>query len=161
MSWSRRGIVLYLALAAGCGFTPALAPDGPATGFYGAFEYSVPATRPGFFLTRQLEDRLGLPDAPTYRLAVTITQGAQVTAIPANNVTARTNIIGQADYTVTDIATGATLQQGTVQSFTGLTSTSTTAATQAARQDAEQRLMVVLADRLVADLLATSGEWRR
>ena len=160
MSWSRRGVLLALALATGCGFTPALAPQGPATGFRGAFEYAVPATRPGFFLTRELEDQLGLPQAPTYRLQVAITQGAQVTGIPANNVTARANIIGEAEYSVVDIATGAVLRQGSVQSFTGLSSTSTTAATRAALEDAERRLMVILADRIVADLLATAGAWR-
>lgn len=160
MSWSRRGFVLALAgFAAGCGFTPALGPQGSAARFRGAFEFSIPPTRPGFFLTRQLENRLGLPDAPSYRLQVAITQGAQVTGIPSDNVTARANIIGEADYSVVEIATGAVLRQGSVQSFTGLTSTSTTAATRAAVVDAEQRLMVVLADRIVADLLATSGQW--
>ncbi len=101
-----------------------------------------------------------MPQAPTYRLQVAITQGAQVTGIPANNVTARANIIGEAEYSVVDIATGAVLRQGSVQSFTGLSSTSTTAATRAALEDAERRLMVILADRIVADLLATAGAWR-
>jgi LPS-assembly lipoprotein len=75
-------------------------------------------------------------------------------------VAARINIIGQADYQLTDVSTGKVVRRGQVQSFSGYSSTSTTAATRAARADAEERLMKILADRVVADLLATSSEWR-
>jgi LPS-assembly lipoprotein len=159
MSWSRRSLLAGLALA-GCGFSPALAPQGSAAELRGDIEVSAPPTRPGYYLARQLETRLGLPSSPSYRLQAQITQGAQVTGIPANRVTARVNILGEVDYTLVYTPTGQVVTRGSVQSFTGLTSTSTTAATRTALEDANRRLMVILADRVVADLLATSEEWR-
>jgi LPS-assembly lipoprotein len=160
MSWSRRGAALAVLFAAGCGFTPALAPSGPAAGLRGEVEVVAPVTRSGYFLTRRLEERLGLPATPAYRLRVQLTQGAQVTGIPADRVTARAIIVGQANWELLDIASGRVIERGDVQSFTGLSSTSTTAATREALADANQRLMVILADRIVADLLATAPGWR-
>jgi LPS-assembly lipoprotein len=160
MSWSRRALlVTAAAAAAGCGFSPVLAPGGAADGLRGEIEVSAPGNREGYAVTRRLEERLGLPGAARYRLRVTITQGAQVTGIPADRVAARVNLIGQADFVLTDIASGKVVRRGSVQSFTGYSSTSTTAATRAARVDAEDRLMTILADRIVGDLMATSGEW--
>ena len=161
MSWSRRGLLFAAVAVAGCGFRPALAPTGPAAGLRGDVEISAPNSESGFYLTRQLEERLGLPSSPTYRLQLVITEGTQVTGIPANRVTARANLLGRADYTLVHIPTGEVVRRGSVQSFTGLSTTSTTAATRAALEDADERLMVILADRVVMDLLATSEEWRR
>jgi LPS-assembly lipoprotein len=161
MSWSRRGLLLSVAAAAGCGFSPALAPEGSAAGFRGEFEISAPQTPSGFFLTRRLQNRLGLPASPRYRLSLQITEGAQVTGIPANLIPTRVNLLGQVDYDVVDVASGQVVHHGRVQSFSGYSSTSTTAATRAAQVDASKRLMTILADRVVADLLATSGSWRQ
>jgi LPS-assembly lipoprotein len=158
MSWSRRGALLAALAVAGCGFSPALAPDGPAAGLRGDVEVAAPVTRSGYFLTRRLEERLGLPETPTYRLTVRLAQGAQVTGIPADRVTARAIIVGQADWALSNIASGEVVERGDVQSFTGLSSTSTTAATREALADANQRLMVILADRIVAELLATAPD---
>jgi LPS-assembly lipoprotein len=161
MSWSRRWVLAAAAVGvAACGFTPALAPSGPAAELRGDIEVAAPNTRAGFILARQVEDRLGLPAAPAYRLRLEITEGAEVTGIPANRVTARANLLGRVDYSVVHIPSAQVVRQGSVQSFTGFSATSTTAATRAAAEDAQRRLMVLLADRLVAELLATSEEWR-
>ena len=160
MSWSRRGILFAAAAAAGCGFSPALAPDGAAAGLRGEIEVSAPGNTEGYALTRQLEERLGLPTSPVYTLEVDIAQGSQVTGIPADRVAARVNLVGQADFALVEIASGEVVRRGQVQSFTGYSSTSTTAATRAARADAEERLMTILADRIVAELLATAESWR-
>jgi LPS-assembly lipoprotein len=160
MSWSRRALLLTAGAAAGCGFSPVLAPGGAAADLRGEVEVSVAETRPGYALRRRLEERLGLPTDIRYVLRATITQGSQVTGIPADRVAARVNVIGQVDYELVEIATSRVARRGRVQSFTGYSSTSTTAATRAAQVDAEGRLMIILADRVVADLLATAPEWR-
>lgn len=161
MSWSRRGILLSAAAVAGCGFSPALAPGGAAAGIRGDVEIGAPGSTAGFHLTRQLEERLGLPRLPDYRLQLAITQGAQVTGIPSDRVTARSNIIGEVDYVLVHIPSGEVVRRGSVQSFTGLSTTSTVAATRTAWDDAEIRLMTLLADRIAMELLATTEEWRR
>lgn len=153
--------MLAAATLMSCGFDPALAPTGSAAGMRGDFAIDTPNSRSGFLIARQLEQRLGLPSSPEYRLRVAITEGSQVTGIPADRVTTRANLLGRADYTVERIATDEVVQRGSVRSFTGFSTTSTTAATRAAREDAGERLMTILADRVVADLLATSEEWRR
>lgn len=92
---------------------------------------------------------------------MTLTLGADLTGIPADRVTARTNLLGRVDYTVVHIPTGDSVHRGRVRSFTGFSSTSTTAATRSSRDDAERRLMTLLGDRIVADLMATAETWRR
>lgn len=161
MSWSRRSILLTLAALPACGFSPALAPSGSASGFQGNFEFNAPNNSEGYYLTRQLEKRLGRPSAPEYRIDMDLTLGDDLTGIPADRVTARANLLGRVDYTIVHIPTGDTIQRGRVRSFTGYSSTSTTAATRSARTDAERRLMTLLGDRIVADLMATAETWRR
>jgi LPS-assembly lipoprotein len=160
MSWSRRSVLLVAAAVAGCGFSPVLAPGGAAGDLRGRIEVSAPRNRAGYDLTRQLEQRLGLPQSPDYTLVVDITTGSQVTAIPADRVAASVSRIGQADYRLVEIASDRVVRRGRVESFTSYGSTSTTAATRAARADADERLMTILADRIVADLLATAEDWR-
>ena len=163
MSWSRRSLLALAgaAAASACGFTPALTPSGGAEGLRNAIDFEAPSNRYGHFLTRRLEERLGLPTSPDYSLRVGLTLGSQVTGIPADSITARTNLVGQADYTLVHLPSGRVVRRGAVQSFTGLSSTSTTAATQAAVEDARRRLMTILADRIVAELLATAPAWRQ
>ena len=54
----------------------------------------------------------------------------------------------------------AVLTSGEERSFTSYSATSTTVATIFARRDARERLMKILADRVVADVLRTAPEWR-
>jgi LPS-assembly lipoprotein len=117
----------------------------------GDFEIVAPSSRSGYFLARGLEERLGLPSSPDYRLQLMISQGAQVTGIPADRVTARANIIGQVDYTLVYIPSREVVRRGSVESFTGFSATSTTAATRAAAEDANVRLMTLLADRIAIE----------
>ena len=56
---------------------------------------------------------------------------------------------------LTDTASGAQLGSGVVNSFTGYSATASTVVTLAAQRDAEERLMVILADQVVARLLST------
>lgn len=160
MSWSRRATILAaLAAATGCGFSPALAPGGDAADLRGKIAFVAPRNVLGFEMTRRLEERLGLPASPEYELRLTLTQGTQITGIPANRVTSRVTVTVHADYRLIRTATGEVVHTGQVHNFTAFTSTSNTAATRAAQVDAQRRLMAILADMLVADLLATAGTW--
>lgn len=144
--------MLPAALAA-CGFTPVYGTGGTGTALRGKVAVQAPETEDGYLLVRDLEDRLGRAGVPEFDLAftlVTITQGQAVTL---SNQTDRYSIVGQADYVLTRIATGDIAASGNVRNFTGYSATGTTVETLAGERDARKRLMSILADQIVRDLM--------
>lgn len=154
MSWSK--LLLVLPFLAACGFTPVHGPNGVGTALQNNLLVDEPATRQGFFLTRQIEDRLGRANDPAFGLAVTLKTSEEALAIDADGDIARYNILGTADYTLRDIATGAIVGSGTVSGFTGYSTTGTTVASLAAQRDATERLMTLLADQIITRLYASA-----
>lgn len=148
-----------LALGA-CGFQPVYGPGGSAEGLRGQVEVADPADREGFELVRQLRWRLGEASSPHYRLDAEIALYEREIGITPDQVTTRFQVDGRVAYSLTRIGTDAILARGTARSFTSYSSTSTTVATLRAREDARDRLMVILADRIVAELLAGGPVWR-
>jgi LPS-assembly lipoprotein len=154
MSWSRRGLLAALA-AAGCGFAPAAGPGAPGAALRGAVLPDAPETRDGFDFVAALEDRLGRPALPRYRLTWRIETATQPGGITAAGTTTRFTLTGRADFALIPIGGAAPVAEGRVEGFTGWFATSTTVAAAAAEADARRRLMAILADRVVARLYAT------
>jgi LPS-assembly lipoprotein len=153
-----RRAILFLPLAlAACGFTPAYAPGGGASGLMGAIRVQDPNDKNGFDLVERLEERLGRPEAIRYDLAFTITTEAVGVGITTENEISRFNLKGAVDYTLTERATGARIAGGRVQSFTAYSATGSTVAGLAAEEDAATRLMRILADQIVARLVAVTS----
>ncbi|MDZ4134280.1 MAG: hypothetical protein U1D06_01625, partial [Paracoccaceae bacterium] len=75
------------------------------------------------------------------------------------NAITRFNLTGTVDWGLTDMVSGARLTGGRVQSFTSYSATGSTVAGLSAEEDASLRLMRILADKIVTQLLATSGQW--
>ena len=154
---SRRFVLLAPLALAACGFTPALAPEGPASRLLGAVYVQDPTDKAGFDLVERLEERLGRPDSPRYDLAYTITTETVGAGFTTDNQITRYNVKGVIDYTLTDRGTGARVTGGRVQSFTAYAATGSTVAGLAAEEDAALRLMRILADQIVARLIAASA----
>lgn len=150
----RRAFLLGALALAGCGFTPSFGPGGTADALRGAVLVDEPANRDAFLLTRHIEDRLGRADSPRYGLAVTVALDEEPMAVTRTNITTRFNTIGKAEWVLRDMASGAVLARDTAASFTGYSATGTTVATLAASRDARERLATLLADQIVAQLLA-------
>lgn len=147
-----------LALTA-CGFTPAYGPQGPARELQGAIRVANPEDKNGFDLVERLEERLGRPDAARYDLTLRlVTKPVGVGVTPENAIT-RYNLVGTVDWVLTDRATGAQVTSGRVENFTSWSATGSTVAGLAAEEDAAFRLMRILADRIVSQLVASSGQW--
>jgi LPS-assembly lipoprotein len=144
-------------LLAACGFTPAYAPGGAATGLLGTVWVQDPDTKNAFDLVERLEERLGRPQDIRYDLAYTITTEAVGVGITTENEITRFNLKGVIDYTLTERATGARVAGGRVQNFTAYSATGSTVAGLAAEEDAAFRLMRLLADQIVARLIADAG----
>jgi LPS-assembly lipoprotein len=164
MSWSepRRAVLAALALAA-CGFTPLYAPGTPAAGMGGRVEVAVVEGAPGFAMREELTARLGPATAPTHRLDVTLRLEQTGVALTEQDVTTRYNVTGTADYALVPLAGGPPAAQGTVRAITGYsapeTVTSSAYASLAAERDAERRLAIELADRIVQRLALSAEDW--
>jgi LPS-assembly lipoprotein len=165
MSWSepRRALLAALAALAACGFTPLYAPGSPAAGMAGRVEVAVVEGAPGFAMREELTARLGPATAPTHRLDITLRLEQTGVALTEQDVTTRYNVTGTADYALVPLAGGPPVASGTVRAITGYsapeTVTSSAFASLAAQRDAERRLAVDLADRIVQRLALAAGDW--
>ena len=112
---------------------------------------TAPDTIAGFTLRARLADRLGRGEGGDLRLSVGIDQALEAAARTRQGDTQRYNLVGIAGWRLTD-ATGRLLGEGEVEGFTGYAASGSTVATQTAATDAQGRLMILLADRIVADL---------
>ncbi len=159
LSFNRRAFLFGSAGFAGlsaCGFTPAYGPNGAANGLLGTILVDEPTDRDAFLLVQQLETRLGRASIARFAMSTKLKITQEQVAISANNITQRFNLIGRVDFALRDATTDAEITKGTVDSFTGYSATGTTAATQAAKRDAQERLMIILADEIVTRLIATA-----
>lgn len=158
--FERRTLLAGLLLLAGCGFTPVYGPGGNAEGLRGTVEVDEPDDPAGFALVRRLEDLLGIPADPSYRLTAQIRLTELDLGVTPDQEITRYHIIGRSSYTLFEISSGKAVSTGSVDNFTSYSATGTPFATTTAQRDARDRLMSSLADQIVSRLLATSGEWR-
>lgn len=162
MSSSDRRTLLTLLAAlplAACGFAPVYGPGGTGSALRNRLEIEAPTTRQGFMLVARLEDRLGRPAAATHRLSWDLSVGSRGLALTGANSVTRINLDGTLTFRVTEVATDVQVQAGSVSTFTAYSNTGTPVATAAAARDAEDRLMVALADQLVSRLMAGAASW--
>lgn len=160
-SSDRRSFLTLLAAAplAACGFAPVYGPNGAGGALRDRLRIAPPDTRLGFVLVARLEDRLGRASAPTHALGWEITTDDRDLAITGTDDITRTNVIGTLTFAVTEIGSDRTVQSGEVSTFTAYSTTGSPVSTTAARRDAEDRLMVALADQLVSRLLSGASDW--
>lgn len=144
------------ALATGCTFTPAYAPNGPAAALQGAVRVDSPDTKNGFDLVERLEERLGRPDAARYQLSYQIEIERIGVGVTPENAITRYHLRGRVLWQLKDLA-GNKVTEGVADSFTAWSATGSTVAGLSAEEDAAYRLMRVLADQVVTRLLASVG----
>ncbi len=154
--WTRRAAILGAAALAGCGFSPAFGPNGPARGLRNAIEFQTPDTVEGYRLRERLERRLGAPEAPRYVLNVTLDLNRSDVAIASDGEAGRITLNGKARYSLSDMA-GTPIASGHVDAFTGYSTNGSTVATRAGEEDARLRLANILAGLIVARLMAISA----
>ena len=149
-------------MAAACGFTPVYAPGGTGAELFGKIEVQPPEQIEGasgadaYFLVQNLEQRLGRGSNAAYRLDLTLKTDEEGQAITADGDITRYSVIGTAGFALTKLSDGNVASSGTVRNFTGYSATGSTVETLAGERDAHERLMVILADHITAQLLATA-----
>lgn len=155
LSYSRRFLLCLPVALAACGFAPVYAPGGAGTALQNQVEISGVDDVDSYIVIRRLEERLGQTAAPIYRLTIEVSAKREGLAVNSESNINRFNLIGEADYTLVEQATGRVVTSGKVDNFTGSSATGTTVATLAAERDARERLMTLLADQIVVRLLST------
>lgn len=155
-SCNRRLFVFAPFALAACGFTPVNAPGGTGAALQGAVSIIEPANRNAFLLTQHIESRLGRATTARYALSLNVSAIPVGLGIDPEGNTNRFNLLGGAGYVLIDSTTGLPVTSGTVNSFTGYSTTDSTVATLAAERDARERLMIILGDQIIARLLSAS-----
>ena len=159
MLLSKRALFIGLLSLGACGFEPVYAPGGTAEGLRGSILVAAPATRNDFAMLEHLEQRLGRATAAKYGLEVTTDITEEGLAISGSNDITRFNVLGSAEFTLRDLATGDAVLNDHVNTFTAYSASAQPASTRTAKLDAQTRLMVALADQIVARLLIRSDEF--
>lgn len=156
----RRGFLAgfgALALTSACGFSPVYREGGTGQALRGAIRADDPVSRSDFQFLTAFEELLGDPAQPRYALAYTITTRDEGAGNLQGFGATRVQIFGTLDFTVTDLATGAERAAGQVTGNTAHSTTGTQLSTLTAAEDAELRLMRMLAERLVTRLYTEPG----
>ena len=149
--WSRRGLLAALAalpVLAACGFAPVY---GVAPEVRGSLAFEAPESVMGFRVIERLEDRLGAPEGARATLRVALSTTRSAAAIDAEGDLVRYSLNGEARWSIT--GPEGVEASGRETAFTGYSTTGSTVATAAAEADAEERLAVILADMIVAQVL--------
>jgi LPS-assembly lipoprotein len=152
---NRRALLTFLALA-GCGFTPALGSGGAAQGLMGTVRAADPETQDDYDFVARIEERLGRPAPALYDLAYAPRTSAEGVGITSEGAITRYNLSGALDWTLTRTADGVRMAGGTVENFTSYSATGSTVAGLTAKQDAARRLMRIMADQVVAAMVAAA-----
>ena len=150
----RRGFLVAALALGGCGFAPAYAPGGPGTALRGQVRADDPTDALGFAFVAGIEERLGRPSAARYALSYQIDTAERGAASIAGVGETRIALLGTVDYSLTDSATGDVVASGSLRNVTNYSTTANQLATQRAMEDAQARLMRILADQVAARLLA-------
>ena len=154
----RFGVVFAAAALAGCGFTPVYGPDGTGAALLGQLSLDPPQDRNDYLLQRRIEERLGQATAGAWRLSTQIKTEDIGLGFTTDGDITRYNINGTTDYTLRRTGSSEIFRQGKIQHFTSYSATGTTVATLAAKRDAEVRLMTILADQIIDQLLIMSED---
>ncbi len=154
----RFGVVLAAAALAGCGFTPVYGPDGTGAALLGQLSLDPPQDRNDYLLQRRIEEHLGQATAGAWRLSTQIKTEDIGLGFTTDGDITRYNINGTTDYTLRRTGSSEIFRQGKIQHFTSYSATGTTVATLAAKRDAEVRLMTILADQIIDQLLIISED---
>lgn len=156
-SCNRRTFLLSSLALAGCGFEPVYGTGGAGRDLRGSILVDEPGDRRSFTFVEHLERRLGRADAPRYALSYDLSVTEEGLAISGSNNITRYNVLGTAKFQVKDQSSGSVIYDDSVNAFTSYSASEQPVATLSAERDAEERLMVVLGDKITAKLLSRAG----
>ena len=149
----RAGALAAAGLVSGC-FRPMLAENAPARALRGLVALPDLDSRFGYYLRQSLEDRLGVPQAPRWRLEVETVLNEDDLAITPDSAITRKSLTARAAYRLVPIGGGAPVLEDEVISQSGYNATGSLYATRVVARDTEERLARDLGFRIARRVLA-------
>ena len=140
-------IFLMLTGLAACGFTPVYGTGSKTGQILSDIEVAAPNSREEYLLVRDLEEQLGRNPTAAHILRYNLALSEQGLAITGAS---RSHVIGQVSYQLVSKSTGETIASGAVESFTAFLTKDNLSV--AAQRDASERLMKILANKIVTDI---------
>ena len=144
--------LLICAVLAACNLTPVHAPNGAASKLENRISIAEPTTEDLYLLTRHVETKLGRSDPAPMKLVMTVFHGGTGVGTTATGFPTRIQRTGTLTYTLSNSDNGETIKTGTINRFTGYSTTGNLATSLAAERDSIKRLMVILADAMIDQL---------
>ncbi|MFX0547432.1 hypothetical protein ACEWPL_018040 [Roseovarius sp. S1116L3] len=142
---------LYLPTSS-CGFTPVYGSNSTAQEVLASVELEDPTNRVEQVFLKAVEQRFPRPGNPQYRVNYSI--GLDYQGLDVIGAT-RVQIIGKVVADLVDTSTSTKKFSFVVDGLAGYSATADFGETQ--RRDAEERLMQILADRFITDLMIRSS----
>lgn len=149
--------MIAAAALAGCGFEPAYGPSGAGRALFGKVAIEPPENRNGYALADRLRSTLGPADAARYSLSYEISTAEDAIGFTRDQEITRYHVTGRVRFALFDLEENRIVVSDEVSSFTSYSATGTTVSSLTATRDAYDRLMSLLADRIVTMLLAKTG----
>jgi len=161
MSLYKRIIGFWVLLLLGaCGFEPVYAPSTSTNSVRNNFDLSAPTDRGTYQFYHNLKGQISDNPQAQYALSYTISQSATNAATDADGKSHRGVLKGSLAYRITRKINGETVKTGNVKGFTSYSELASSVTSDAAGCDATKRLMKILSDNLVDELMmvAAKGE---
>ena len=161
MSLYKRIIGFWALLLLGaCGFEPVYATSTSTNSVRNNFDLSAPTDRGTYQFYHNLRGQISDNPQAQYALSYTISQSATNAATDADGKSHRGVLKGSLAYRITRKINGQTVKTGNVKWLTSYSALASSVASDAAGRDATKRLMKILSDNLVDELMmvAAKGE---
>ena len=146
--FSRRKFLTTAFLLVGCGYAPVHGTNPKTKKLYTSVFVQAPKDRVEFELVRNLEKQFRRNSSSKYQLDYTLTIKEEKGVVSASQTLERYSLFGSLKYSLTDKDGGVVLTN-TAKSFTAYSATGTPLATERAKRDAQDRLMVILAEQVL------------
>ena len=146
--FSRRKFLIGSFLLAGCGYAPVHGTGSKTKKLYNSVFVQAPKDRVEFELVRNLEKQFRKNSSREYDLNYKLSIEEEKVVVSASQTLERYSLFGSLKYTLTD-KEGDVLLTNTAKSFTSYSATGTSLATERAKRDAQDRLMVILAEQVL------------
>ncbi len=142
-------LAIYLMLAglAACGFTPVYGTGSEVGQVLSDIHVTAPNSREEYLFVRSLEEQLGRNPGAQHILRYNISLSEQGLDLVGAS---RSHVIGSVAYQLVSEDSGQVIASGSVDSFTAFHVKDRLS--ESAQSDATERLMKILADKLVTDL---------
>jgi len=146
--FSRRKFLVGLFFLTGCGYTPVRGTGSKVKKLYSSVFVQAPKDRVEFELVKNLEKHFGKATSRQYAFNYTLRIKEEKAVVSASQTLERYSLVGSLKYSLIK-KDGEVVLANTAKSFTAYSATGTALATERAKRDAQDRLMVILAEQVL------------